>query len=171
MKIVKLHENSRVGKCSKVSDSKISTFLHAIKRISTYTPKRNTILNHTVKMRWLRISLMQEIAYCEVTNDGPTKIWYTREIHCVHGNKDYNRKKQWCQCKLTEWLASFKSQSNIGVRTGTDVLSFSHITHTYMYMIFHTQKLKFKENSVSRKSKKLILKKESKQPDIAKWSN
>lgn len=151
MKIVKLHENIRVGKFSKVSDSKISTldsipFLHAIKRIRTHIPKRNTILNHTVKMGWLRISLMQEIACCKVTNDGSTKICYTREIHYIHGNKDHNRIKQWCQCKSTEWLASFKSQSNIGVRTGIDMLSFCYITHTYMYMIFHTQKSKFKEN-------------------------
>lgn len=159
MKIVKLHENVRVGKFSKVSDSKISTlnsipFLHAIKRIRTCTPKRNTILNHTVKMGWLRISLMKEIVCCKVTNDGPTKICSIREIHYIHGNKDYNRKKQWCQGKLTEWLASFKSQNNTGVRTGIDMLSFSYITHTYMYMIFHTQNLKFKENSVSRKSTK-----------------
>lgn len=37
---------------------------------------------------------------------------------------------------------------------GIDMLSFSYITHTYMYMMFHTKKLKFKENSVSRKSTK-----------------
>lgn len=56
--------------------------------------------------------------------------------------------------QIDQMISIIQITEQYGVRTGIDMLSFFYIIHTYMYMIFHTQKLKFKENSISRKSTK-----------------